>query len=37
MLTNATRKSALEVGCVDYLEKPFAAKSLINANQKASI
>ena len=34
---DATRTSALEAGCVDYLEKPFAAKSLIDAIVRASV
>ena len=33
---DVTRKTALEVGCVAYLHKPFPAKLLMDAIEKAS-
>jgi FixJ family two-component response regulator len=34
--SHATRMAALESGCIAYLTKPFAAKSLIEPIEKAS-
>jgi FixJ family two-component response regulator len=34
--SDKTRKAAVDVGCVAYLAKPFPAKSLLDAIEKAS-
>ena len=34
--SNATRKAALQAGCIAYLQKPFCSRDLIDAIEQAS-